>query len=304
MKKRKISSDPSIPKEKSGLSFVFFGTGEIAVGVLEELSRAGLPPALVVTAPDKRAGRNRVLTPPPVKSWALAHGVAILQPEKLNPEFCSEIIAVGHPIFVVVDYGKILPRRLLDIPSRGTLNMHPSLLPRLRGPSPIRSAILNDGRDTGVSVIVVDEELDHGPLVAQRKITVQPWPPRGCELDRLLSREGGKLLATVLPLWYRGEIEPQPQNHDVATHTRMFQKEDGLLNLSEDPHQNLLKIRAFDGWPGTYTFFEKAEKRIRVQILDAHIEREQLILNVVRPEGKKEMGYADFARGGFVPSHA
>lgn len=291
---------------RSETPFIFFGTGDIAVGVLDELEKADKLPALIVTAPDKPAGRGKTMTPPPAKHWALTHDIETLQPEKLDADFIaslqSKTAALDVRVFAVVDYGAFLPKKLLNIPARGVLNMHPSLLPRLRGPSPIRSALLEDARETGVTVMLVDEKMDHGPVVAQRKVTVPNWPPRGRELDALLSREGGKLLAEILPLWVRDDIESHEQNHDVATYSTLFKKEDGALDLvNGDPYKNLLKIRAFDGWPGTYSFFEKNGERIRVQILDAHIENGKLVPDTVKPEGKKEMPYRDFAHSGARP---
>ena len=284
------------------ITFVFFGTGEIAVGVLDELEKARLLPSLIVTTPDKPRGRNLIPTPPPVKSWALSRGLKVAQPEKLDPDFCHDLQATGRQLFVVVDFGKMLSKKLLDLPMRGTLNMHPSLLPRLRGPSPIRSAILTDEKNTGVSIMLVNEKWDEGPLIAQRPIAVQNWPPRGRDLDTLLSHAGGRLLAEILPHWVSGELEAHVQNHDVATYSAMIQKEDGLLDLVHgDPYQNLLKIRAFDGWPGTYVFFERSGKKIRVQILDAHLEGSKLVIDMVKAEGKKEMSYVDFVRSGAIP---
>lgn len=284
--------------------FVFFGTGEIAVGVLNELAKASLLPTLIVTSPDKPAGRGGTLTSSPVKKWASARHLEILQPEKLDSAFILFLAPKTYPLFVVVDYGAFLPKKLLEIPKHGTLNMHPSLLPRLRGPSPIRSAILNDEKETGVSVMLVDEKMDHGPIVAQKKVTVPEWPPRGRELDVLLASTGGKLLAEIIPLWVRGDIEPQEQNHDIATFSQMFSKEDGLLDLvNGDPYQNLLKIRAFESWPGTYTFFERNGKRIRTQIIDALMEGKKLTLVRIKPEGKQEIPYDEFARSGAKPSN-
>ncbi|PIR82840.1 methionyl-tRNA formyltransferase [Candidatus Kaiserbacteria bacterium CG10_big_fil_rev_8_21_14_0_10_59_10] len=295
------------------LPYVFFGTGTIAAGVLGELERAGLLPVLVVTAPDKPLGRGGALTPSPVGAWAAARSIEMSTPERLDADFLASLQAAADkrqvPLFVVVDYGKLLPGKLLDIPRRGTLNMHPSLLPRLRGPSPIRSAILNDERTVGVSVMLVDEKMDHGPIVAQRIVAVPQWPPRGSELDELLSHEGGKLLAEVLPQWAAGAIESTPQEHEKATFTKLFKKEDGLLDLSAphtagaDAYKSLLKIRAFEGWPGTYAFFERGGKRFRMQILDAHLDAGgALILDTVKPEGKNAMPYADFARSGALPA--
>lgn len=299
----------------SQLLFVFFGTGEIAVGALNELENANLLPALIVTAPDKPQGRKLVLTPPPAKMWATEHGIEILQPEKLDAEFISSLEPrTSHleaNLFVVVDYGKFLPKALLELPEHGVINMHPSLLPRLRGPSPIRSAILQDEKTTGVSIMKVDAKMDHGPIIAQRKVDVSGWhgspersgggPPRGRDLDALLAREGGKLLAEIMPHWVGGDIEPQEQNHDVATYSSMVKKEDGLLDLQNgDPYQNLLKIRAFDGWPGTYAFFDKNGKQIRAKILDAHLENGTLVIDTVKPEGKKDIPFSDFTKQGWV----
>ncbi len=290
--------------------FVFFGTGEIAVGVLTELETASLLPTLIVTSPDRPAGRGGILSPSPVKTWAVARNLQILQPEKLDSAFTLSLKPETCPLFIVVDYGAFLPSKLLVIPKYGTLNMHPSLLPRLRGPSPIRSAILNDEKVTGVSVMLVDEKMDHGPVVAQRTVVVPEWPPHGRDLDTLLARAGGKLLAEIIPLWVSGNLEAHEQNHDVATFSQMFSKEDGLLDLvNGDAYQNLLRIRAFEGWPGTYTFFERGGRRIRTQIIGAHLEGNpstwlragKLVIERVKPEGKQEMSYDEFARSGAKP---
>ncbi len=279
-------------------AFVFFGAGPIAEASLESMKASGMVPALVVTTPDRPAGRGKEMSASPVGVWASQNSIETIKPEKLDDTLYEKLKAIEAPVFVVIDYGVFLPDELLAIPARGVLNMHPSLLPRLRGPSPIRSSILTNEEETGVSVMLVDSELDHGPIVAQKKVAIPEWPPYGRELDALLAREGGALMAEMLPLWESGEIEARVQNHDLATYTEKFSKEDGLLDLKGDAYPNLLKIRAFDGWPGTYAFFQRDGKRFRVQILDAHIEGKKLILDRVKPEGKGEMNYADFERGG------
>jgi methionyl-tRNA formyltransferase len=251
--------------------FAFFGTFPLAEGVLAELAAAGLVPA---------------------KSFARAD---------ITSAFIEELARETWDVFVVASFGKILPKAFLDIPRRGVLNMHPSLLPRLRGPSPIRSAILNNEKDTGVSIMLLDEKMDQGPIIAQKKVVVPEWPMRGTELDALMAREGGALLATTLPLWVAEEIEAQEQNHDVATYCQVFVKEDGLLDLKADAQTNLLKIRAFDGWPGTYAFFERAGKKVRVQVLDAEVINNRLQIMTVKPEGKGEMAYEAFLRSGAKP---
>ena len=300
---------------KNDNAYVFFGTGEIARTVLEELLRADIAPSLVVTAPDRAQGRGLEAKPTPVATLAAAHNIETLKPDKLDDAFVSEIRDLSSEnrvlTFVVADYGSILPSTLLTVPPKGTLNMHPSLLPRLRGPSPIRSAILRDENKVGVSIMLLDEKMDHGPIVAQKEVPIPGWtagralrsigeegPPHGSELDELLSRAGGKLLAQILPLWRRDEIEARAQNHDLATYCEKFSKEDGLLDFSADDYQNLLKIRAFEGWPGTFAFFERGGKKIRVQIIDADLKNGTLVISKVKPEGKKEMSYEEFARSG------
>jgi methionyl-tRNA formyltransferase len=296
--------------ESRRVRFAFFGTPELAVTVLEELAAAGLVPALIVTMPDEKKGRGLSLSPPPVKTWAESRDIEALQPEHVDPEFVATLKAKSRKlkadVFIVVAYGKILNKEVLEIPSRGVLNVHPSLLPRLRGPSPIRSAILNDDRATGVSIILLDEEMDHGPLVAQKPVAIG-WPARAGELERALMEAGGTLLAQILPQWVMGNIEAREQNHDLATYSEKIEKEDGLLDLNADGYTNLLKIRAYEGWPGTYAFFERGGKRIRVQILDAHMDpsttlgASKLIIDKVKPEGKREMGYEEFLRSGASP---
>lgn len=285
-------------EKKSSPSFAFFGTSRIAVGILLELERASFVPHIVVATPDAPKGRGLELTPPPTKEWALAHNIKVLQPEKLDDNFSATLQAANCPLFVVVDYGKLLPQAVLDIPKRGVLNVHFSLLPRYRGASPIRSAILADDSKIGTSIILLTKGLDEGPVVAQKPIHPSEWPMRAHELEDLFIHESGQLLAQILPAWIKGEIEAREQNHDLATHCEKIEKQYGLLDLGADGYQNLLKIRAYEGWPGTYTFFERGGKKIRVQILDAHLEGDALIIERVKPEGKREMSYEEFLRSG------
>lgn len=259
----------------NNIRFAFFGTAPLAEGVLKELGSAGLTPERIVES------------------------------THITPQFVEELKRSEWDVFVVASYGKIIPPELLKLPRHGVINVHPSLLPRFRGPSPIRSAILHDEQEVGVSIMLLDDEIDHGPLIAQKKVAISSWPPHGRALDLLLADEGGKLLAQMLPKWVAGDIEARPQNHDVATYCEAFKKEDGLLNLSAHPYQNLLKIRALEGWPGTYVFFERGGKKLRVQILDAHLDPPagggKLIIDKVKPEGKREMSYEEFLRSGAIP---
>ena len=280
-------------KMKNDIRFAFFGTSHIARAVLEELIAASLAPQLIVTLPEKR-GHEKSSTA--ISASAQEYGIPL-------SDNWGEFEGGTWDVAIVVDYGKILPERLLSIPKQGFLNVHPSLLPRLRGPSPMRTAILRDEKTTGVTIMMVDSEMDHGPIVAQKKVEIVNWPPRNSDLERILPYEGGRLLAKILPEYVAGNVEAREQNHDLATYSEKFIKEDGLLDLAADAYKNLLKIRALEGWPGTYAFFERNDKKLRAQILDAHLEQGQLVIDRVKPEGKREMGYQEFLRSGAKPSH-
>ncbi|MFQ5661630.1 MAG: methionyl-tRNA formyltransferase [Candidatus Paceibacteria bacterium] len=285
------------------IKIAFFGTPESAVIALEELKKADLTASLVVTSPDKPKGRSLVLTAPPVKVWAEKNKVNFVQPEELDEAFIELLKEGDFDLFVVASFGKILPKELLDIPKHGTLNIHPSLLPKLRGPSPIISAILQDESRTGVTIMLLNESIDSGPIVAQASIEPEPWPPRAGELEELLFTEGAKLLAEVIPDWTAGKIKPEAQDESEATFTTKIKKEDALIELDGDAYQNLLKIRAYDQWPVAYFLASRSDldgKRsdlMRIKITDAELEDDKLKIKKVIPEGKKEMDYEDFLRG-------
>jgi methionyl-tRNA formyltransferase len=277
------------------IKWIFFGTTEFSVIVLEELKKQGYLPALVITVEDKPKGRKLVLTPSPVKLWAEKEKIPCLQPKTLRaPEIIlkiEEYSPSGFDIFIIFSYGKIIPENILNMPRYGTLNLHPSLLPRLRGASPVKSAILTENK-TGVTIIKLDKEMDHGPILMQEKINMPEWPPYESDLENKLAQEGGKMLAGLLPDFLDGKIVEKEQDHALATFCGKIEKTDGLLNMEDDPETNLRKIRAFHVWPGAY-FFQN-EKRIIVK--RAHLENNKLILDRVLPEGKREMDYKDFIR--------
>jgi len=298
----------TIKDQGSEIPFIFFGTPHFAVFVLEEMEKGGMLPSLVITAPDRPVGRGLKMTPPPVKVWAEERKILVLQPEKLGQEFKSyfsndsqnvnEGRSEEQELFVVASYGKIIPQSILDVPKHGTLNVHPSLLPKWRGASPIEAQILNDDKDIGVTIMLVDEKMDHGPILDQEFVDTPYWPMRGSELQDLLAHKGGALLARVMLDWMEGNIDAQEQEHRLATFCSKIQKEDGLIDLEADAYKNLLKIRALDVWPRTYFFTEDGK---RVVITDADIEParfedhsggdEKLVLKRVIPEGKKEIAY-------------
>jgi methionyl-tRNA formyltransferase len=278
------------------IPFVFFGTSRISVILLEELSiKFNIIPSLVVTAPDRPTGRKQLLTPPPVKEWAIKNNIAILQPEKLKDETFLEQLK-PFPLFIVASYGKIIPQAILDIPSRGTLNVHPSLLPKYRGASPIQNQIINNEQHIGTTIMLMDAEMDHGPIVAQKEITFVPgtFPADYNSVESVLAVESAALLAEVLPQWIEGTLTPAPQDHTRATYTSIIEKSNGEIFLSDDPLKNYLKYLAYAEWPKTFFFFEKDHKKMRAVIADAAFENNQFIIKKVIPEGKNETEYAVF----------
>lgn len=275
----------------------FFGTPEYAVTTLEALHNAGFTISFVVTMPDRPQGRNLVLTPPPAKVWAEQHSVPVFQPEKLkDPEFVEKLASFDCDVFVVIAYGKILPENILRLPKRESLNIHASLLPLLRGSCPIETAILQDMKTTGVTIIHMDTEMDHGSIVASQEVSVTPWPPRASVLGNAIVEAGASLLVRILPQWIKGEISAKPQDHSRATFTKKIQKEDGFINLNDNPYTNYLKIQAYEGWPSAFFFMNKDGRDMRVKITEAEYADGKLIIKKVIPEGKKEMLYSDLVR--------
>jgi methionyl-tRNA formyltransferase len=278
----------------------FFGTPYIAVCVLEELKKKNIIPSCIITNPDTRQGRNMVYTQSAVSLWAHTHSIPVFKPDNLKTEETFLYLkALQCDLYIVTAYGKIIPQTILDIPSYGVLNMHPSLLPLLRGPSPIRSALLEDMNQTGVSIMKLTAGMDEGPILAQETITIpkENWPMHGNELDTLLAHRGGALLANILPHWIRGDCVPQEQDHAHATYSHKITKKMAEISLADDAYINLIKIRAFDGFPYAFFFHEKNGVRTRIKIIDAKIVNNTLVLTRIIPEGRKEMSWEDFLRG-------
>jgi len=233
-------------------SFVFFGSSQFSKYVLDVLASRDFIPVLNITS---------------------------------AKEPLPEIPEVD--LYIVASFGKILPKEVIYRPKFKTLNVHPSLLPKLRGPSPIQGAILGE-TSTGVSIMRMDEKMDHGPLIATKEIFIEPFPDYYSTVEEKLGRAGGELLVEVLPKWIAGEVEEQEQNEAETTYTKMIQKEDS--DISNDPTEVALrKVMAYEVWP-----------RARVGELivsKAHIEDGKLVLDKVIPPGKREMVYADYLRG-------
>ena len=278
------------------IKIAFFGTPEFSAKILEKMKQEDFKPSLVIATPDKPKGRNLVLTPPATKIWAEKNNIDVLQPTKLrDPEFLNKMKETVWDLFVVASYGKIIPQDILDLPKYGTINVHPSLLPRLRGASPMQSAILKEN-ETGMTIMLMDADMDHGPILKQKKMDIPNWPPKITELENIMAEVGGQMLTGVIPLWIKGEIKPLEQNHSKATYIDKIKKEEALINFDDDPFWNYRKIQALQNLKPHF-FAERNSKKMRVIIRDAKMENGELIITRVLPEGKKEMDYQDFLRG-------
>ncbi len=265
------------------INYIFFGTPDVASETLEILKQAGYLPSLIVTSPDKPQGRKMILTPPPVKTWAIENNIPYIQPEKLT-DLILEIPNVD--LFIVVAYGKIMPEKLIKSPRLGSINIHYSLLPKYRGASPVESAILNGDDETGVSIQQMEYKMDTGPILAVEKVEILPDEKSG-ELRKRLIKIGGELLVKILPDFVEEKITPIPQDESQATNCKKMTKEDGLINLEDDCIINYNKFRAYATWPRTYFF--KDDKRII--ITDASLEDGKFVIKRVIPEGGKEQEY-------------
>ena len=234
------------------MRIVFMGAPVFGVPALEWLISSQHQVVAVYTQPDRPVGRGRALSSPPVKRVALEYGLDVLQPESLKQPGAVEFLAQLTPdVIVVAAYGKIMPEEVLSLPPFGCINLHPSLLPRHRGPSPIPAAILAGDDSTGVSVMLLDVGIDSGPILAQRRVAIAPEDTTD-SLTKKLAQIGAQLLEETLPLWLSRALTPQPQVGD-ATYTKLLSKEEGEIDWHLPAVDIERRVRAFYLWPGCYT---------------------------------------------------
>lgn len=252
-------------------SILFFGTPEFALPALRGLIDAGYSIAGVVTQPDMPVGRKHELTPPPVKRFAHRRGILVFQPEKLDTNFKLQVSSLKADLFVVAAYGKMIPADLLAIPRLGAINIHPSLLPRWRGPSPIQTAILHGDKETGVTIMKMDAEMDHGPILANDKLHITNYKITYPELHDQLAELGAKLLMSTLPRWIAGALTPIAQDDSQATYCALLTKNSGKINWEKPAEEIERTIGAYHPWPGTWTIWKTDAKEWRVRIEDADV---------------------------------
>jgi methionyl-tRNA formyltransferase len=258
----KIFSVKILAPRRLKLRVIFMGSPQFAVPPLEHLLKSQYQVVAVYTQPDRPAGRGRGLVLPPVKRTALAWGLPVVQPASLKEAGTVEQLSRFKPDFIVVAaFGQILPQLVLALPHLGCLNIHPSLLPRFRGASPVASAILAGDGFTGVSIMLMDEGLDSGPVLAKAQIPISARDTTG-SLTAKLSWLGAGLLLEVLSHWTRGEITPQPQDEAEASYSGSISKEEGEIDWRLSAIEIWRRVRAYQPWPGCYTRWQGKSLKI------------------------------------------
>lgn len=279
-------------KTTNNTKIIFWGTPDITLPYLEKLEQAGYNIVAVVTLPDRPIGRKQILTKPAPKIWAEKRNIPVLQPEKLDTDFIEILQTYDPDISIVVAYGKIIPEQIINLPKKGTLNVHYSLLPRWRGATPVESAILHGDRETGVSIQQMVFKLDAGDIFAEQTIPLTGSEYRE-DLRNTLSEIGSSLLIEKLPFILDGTLQAKTQDESLVTRAKILTKEDGLITLDENPNTLWQKWRAYFPWPGLF-FFDTHGKRIK--ITEAHFENGKFIIEKVIPEGKKETTWEEFEK--------
>jgi len=274
--------------------YVFFGTPQIARLSLEALEKLDMLPSLIVTAPARPQGRGMHLLETPVAAFAREHGIPCIMPEKITAEVIEVLkSADAWDFFFVVAYGKILPVSLLEIVQGKVLNLHPSLLPKYRGPSPLESVLLSDDTKTGVSIMELDKEVDHGPIVAQYPFALA----KDMSVETLTTESalvGVALFAQSIEQYLTDIDMPIEQDHSLATQTHKYTKADGLLNDSMDSWQKWKIFRAFGdrGWVHFTT--ARHNEIITVKITKASYNDDAFAIEEVIPENGKRQSYDSF----------
>jgi methionyl-tRNA formyltransferase len=238
------------------MNIVFMGTPHFAVPTLHHLVNSDFTVRGVVCQPDRPQGRGQKIQVGPVKALALVHQIPVFQPLKMKDPALLETLAEWNPaVIVVAAFGRILPPVMLELPSMGCLNVHGSLLPKYRGAAPIQWAVLNGEKETGVTIMKMDEGMDTGPILRTATVSIGPEETSG-ELAKRMAEIGGGLLLETLRDWVRGEVTPQSQKEEDATLAPMLKKEDGLLDWTRSADELVNRIRGLSPWPGAYTFLQ------------------------------------------------
>ena len=265
------------------MKYVFFGTPEFSADILGALVRAGMPPVALITNPDRPRGRRKVISPPPTKELAfgLGAGIAVLQPERLDEDFIREIGAFGAECGVLAAYGTIVPKEVIAAFPKGIVVVHPSLLPRYRGATPIQSAIVAGDAETGTTLFLMDERVDHGPVIAFATEPIMDTDTYATLAKRLAARSA-ELLIDALPKYCAGDIAPQVQDDARATYTKKLVSADGFVDMKETAPEVIWRmVRALNPEPGVWALQDSK----RVKLLEADLTDGKLVIRKFQFEG-------------------
>jgi methionyl-tRNA formyltransferase len=295
------------------------GTPAFACDTLAGLIAAGLDLIGVYTQPDRPKGRGQKLAPPPVKELALQHGLPVFQPTRLRlPEVVAELQALNPDLIVVVAYGQILPKSVLDIPRLGCINVHASLLPKYRGAAPINKAIIDGETQTGITTMLMDVGLDTGDMLIKKSLAIGSDETAG-ELHDRLALLGRETMEETLRQLLAGTLKPQAQDDALMTYAPMLKKEDGLIDWSRPASEIHNRVRGLDPWPGAFTYLSGEVLKISATrcaagsgapgtVLAAGTDgvrvacgSDALLINLLQLPGKKRLPAADFLRGQTLP---
>jgi methionyl-tRNA formyltransferase len=315
------SSSPGRALDPAPVRTVFLGSGRFAVPILEALvSMPGIWLEAVVSAPDRPVGRKAVLTPTPATARARELGLTVLQPARVRrPEAVEALRAMAPDLMLLADYGQLIPRALLDLPPRGFLNVHPSALPRHRGAAPIAATILGGDTESAVTLMVLAEEMDAGPIVAVAPLEVRS-DDTAVTLEERAARVGSEMVSRMLPEWLAGRLVAQPQAAEGVTVTRPLHRRDGLIDPLRPAVELERQVRAYQPWPGSYIQSERTASE-RLIVWQAHVGAGvpadvaghlvttadgglalatgdgRLVLDVVQRAGGQRMSAAEYLRG-------
>jgi methionyl-tRNA formyltransferase len=305
------------------MHFIFFGSSEFAKIILKKLLEFKMKPFLIITNPSKPKGRKKILSPTPVYLLAQENNIPVLTPEKLNnQDFINEFKKLKPELVILTAYGKIIPSELLNISLKGFINLHPSLLPQWRGATPIQSAILHGNTETGVSLMLMDEQIDHGPIIQRAKYEIQDKRLTYEELSTELALLGADLIIKTVPQFLKGKISPVLQDHSLATYCQKILPEDEKIQWNETSIQIDRKVRTLNPHPGVYTKAINPEgNKLILKIIKGYPENKEsleqisgkvfnfqnkmavkcgkgfYVIEQIKPAGKKTMPSEDFLRG-------
>lgn len=250
--------------EPNKTKVVFMGTSPFALSILESLFLEKYDIVGVYTQPGEKSLNDENSKPTEVEEFCQKNNLRVFEIERFDQKKAEELSSLKPDVIVVAAYGKILPQSVLEIPSLGCLNVHPSLLPKFRGPSPIQNTLLSGEKETGTTIILMDKGVDTGDILAQEKVVIGPEETVS-ELSEKLAKVSAELLEKTLPLWVEKKITPVPQDNSQATLCQLIEREDGKVIWDDDAVSIYNRWRAFLGWPGIYAFWERGEKMVRVK---------------------------------------